>query len=66
MLNNLISNAIKFNREDGSVVVQALLHKRGEISKKRQKIQKSIGLSKKIWQKFPIWLLVAVTNSGRV
>jgi len=65
VLNNLISNAIKFNREDGSVVVQALLHKKGENIEKEAKDSKINWFIKKNMAEVPDSLLVAVTNSGQ-
>lgn len=62
VLNNLISNAIKFNKKGGSVVVQALLHKKG------RSVEKEAGGVK--WfikgnlSDLPDSLFVAVTNTG--
>jgi len=64
VLNNLISNAIKFNKQDGFVVVQALLHKNGA-SLEREAIDAGISwYIKNDIADIKDSLLVAVTNSG--
>ncbi len=64
VLNNLISNALKFNKENGSIEIQALSHVKGE---SLQKEAKGAGISwfiKKDTLDIPDSLLVAVTNTG--
>ncbi len=64
VLNNLISNALKFNKENGSIEVQALMHKKGE---NLQKEAKGVGISWFITKDvldIPDSLFVAVTNTG--
>ncbi len=64
VLNNLISNAIKFTKENGSVVVQALLHKRGEGLQKEAEDAGINWFIKNDITDIPDSLLVAVTDNG--
>ena len=64
VLNNLISNAIKFTKENGSVVIQALLHKKGESLEKEAKESEINWFIKKDLKDMSDSLLVAVTDSG--
>jgi len=64
VLNNLISNAIKFNRENGNVVVQALLHKEGGSLQQEAKNSGINWFVKKDFADIPDSLFVAVTNTG--
>ncbi len=64
VLNNLISNALKFNKENGSVVIQALLHKKGGSILAEAKTAKIDWFIKNDIADIPDSLFVAVTNSG--
>jgi len=64
VLNNLISNAIKFNIENGSVEVQALFYKKGESLSKEAKDSNINWFIKKDVLDVPDSLFVAVTNTG--
>jgi two-component system sensor histidine kinase ResE len=64
VLNNFISNAIKFNKENGSVVIQALLHKKGENLEREAKDSEISWFIKKDIPVSTDSLIVAVTNSG--
>lgn len=67
VLNNLISNAIKFNKEKGTVDVQVLLHKNGrDIRKEISAADISWFLKNKIteFEKLQDSLVVAVTDMG--
>lgn len=64
VLNNLISNAIKFNKENGSIVVQALLHKQGNDLKKEAEEAGIKWFIEKDSLKVQDSLVVAVTNTG--
>ena len=64
VLNNLISNAIKFTKENGAVVVQALLHKKGESLEKEVKDSGIKWFIKKDMADIPDSLVVAVTDNG--
>jgi len=64
VLNNLISNALKFNKENGSIEVQILLYRKGE---SLQKVAKGAGISWFVKEDFldiEDSLFVAVTNTG--
>jgi len=64
VLNNLISNAVKFTKENGSVMVQALLHKMGESLEKEAKDAGINWFIKKNMSDIPNSLVVAVTDNG--
>ena len=64
VLNNLISNAIKFTKENGIVTVQALLHKKGESLEKEAKNSGINWFIKNNMADMPDSLLVAVTDNG--
>jgi len=64
VLNNLFSNAIKFNRENGSVAVQALLHKKGESLIQEAKNSGINWFIKKDIADISDSLFVAITNTG--
>lgn len=64
VLNNLISNALKFTKENGTVVIQALLHKNGESLEKEAKDAGINWFVKKDIADVPDSLVVAVTDSG--
>ncbi len=64
VLNNLISNAIKFTKENGSVAIQALLHKNGESLKEEAKNSGINWFIKKDIADIPDSLVIAVTDSG--
>lgn len=65
VLNNFISNAIKFNKENGSIEVQALLHKKGDSLQKEAEDSKISWFIKNDIADIPDSLIVAVTNSGQ-
>lgn len=64
VLNNFISNAMKFNREKGYIKIQALLHKNGVSVVKEAKDAGIEWFIEKDMQEMPDSLVVAVTNSG--
>ncbi len=67
VLNNLISNALKFTKENSKIVVNALLHKTGQdIKIEAQKLKTGWFLenSKVDFTKIPDSLFVAVTDHG--
>ena len=64
VLNNLISNAMKFNKENGSVIIQAFMHKNGESIEKEAKDAGISWFIKKDILDIPDSLFVAVTNTG--
>jgi signal transduction histidine kinase len=64
VLNNLISNAMKFTKENGSVAVQTLLHKNGESLEKEAKDAGIVWFIKKDISDTPDSLVVAVTDNG--
>ncbi|MCX6723661.1 MAG: ATP-binding protein [Candidatus Staskawiczbacteria bacterium] len=67
VLNNLISNALKFSKENGKIIIQAMLHKKGQDIKTEASAAKmewflnSAGVD---FAKIPDSLLVAVTDNG--
>jgi len=64
VLNNLISNAIKFTKENGNITIQAIFHKKGESLLKEAE---SLGINwfiKKEIANLPDSLFVAVTDNG--
>ena len=64
VLNNLISNAIKFSKEGGEVFLQTLLHKNGDSLEKEAKDAGIKWFIKKDIENIPDSLVVAVTDSG--
>jgi signal transduction histidine kinase len=64
VLNNLISNAIKFSKVNGSVTVQVLSHKKGESLEEEVKDSKINWFVKEDITDIPDSLLVAVTDNG--
>jgi signal transduction histidine kinase len=64
VLNNLISNAIKFSKVNGSVVVQILFHKKGGGLKKEADDSGINWFIKNDILDIPDSLLIAVTDSG--
>ena len=64
VLNNLISNAIKFTKENGTICVQALLHKNGESLATEARDAGINWFVKKDFAEVPDSLVVAVTDSG--
>lgn len=64
VLNNLISNAIKFSNANGSVIVQVLFHKKGKSLKEEVKDSGINWFIKNDIADIPDSLLVAVTDSG--
>jgi len=64
VLNNLISNAIKFTKENGSVVVQALFHRNGESLEKEAKDSGINWFIKKDITNVNDSLVIAVTDNG--
>jgi signal transduction histidine kinase len=64
VLNNLISNAMKFNFENGFVKIQALMHKKGESVSKEAKESGVEWFIKNELKDVPDSLFIAVTNSG--
>lgn len=67
VLNNFISNSIKFTKADGSVTIQALLYRQGaDLNQLAQasSITWFITGQEKHFQKLPDSLVVAVTDSG--
>lgn len=64
VLNNLISNAIKFTKENGAIAVQALLHRKGENVADEAKEAKIDWFIKKDFADTPDSLVVAVTDNG--
>ena len=63
VLNNLISNAIKFNKENGAIQIQALFHKKGA-SLQKEAVDSGIDWFIKKDINIPDSLFVAVTNTG--
>ena len=64
VLNNLISNAIKFTKENGNVTVQALFHKKGESLEKEAKDSGINWFIKKDiirYSRFISWLRLQIT-----
>ena len=64
VLNNLISNALKFNKENGTISIQALMHKKGVSVVKEAQDLKITWFIKNNMQDLPDCLFVAVTNTG--
>jgi len=64
VLNNLVSNAIKFTKENGIILVQALLHKKGESLQKEVKEAGIKWFIDKDILNIPDSLIVAVTDNG--
>ena len=64
VLNNFISNALKFNKENGSIVIQAISHKKGESLKKEAEESGINWFIRKEMPEIPDSLLIAVTNTG--
>ncbi len=65
VLNNLISNAIKFNIEKGFIEIQVLPYKKGENLQELAKNNKINWFVKKDFLDISDSLIVAVTNSGQ-
>ncbi|MFH1781571.1 MAG: ATP-binding protein [Patescibacteria group bacterium] len=67
VLNNLISNSIKFNSEGGEVIVQAFIHKKGNDITKELEVNNikwvNINLDKQI-SSSPDSLVISVTDNG--
>jgi two-component system, NtrC family, sensor histidine kinase KinB len=64
VLNNFLSNAIKFTKEGGSVMVQALFHKKDGSLEEQAKAAGISWFIKKDIADIPDSLVVAVTDSG--
>ena len=67
VLNNLLSNAIKFTKKDGTVAIQALLHKKGaDISEEAKKanIKWFINKDSQNIADAPDSLIISVTDNG--
>lgn len=64
VLNNLISNALKFNKENGIINIQVLMHKKGQSILKEAEALKIDWFIKSEMLDLPDSLFVAVTNSG--
>lgn len=64
VLNNLISNALKFNKENGEILIQALNYKTSESLQDTAKKAKIDWFVKKDDFDIPDSLFVAVTNTG--
>jgi len=64
VLNNLISNAIKFNKENGSIIIQVLVHKNGKSIENEAKDSKINWFIKNDITAIPDSLIVAVTDTG--
>ena len=67
VLNNMISNAIKFTGEDGSVTVQAMVHRSGEdvnMEAKREHIRWFLTGQSAQFTNLPDCVVVAVTDTG--
>jgi signal transduction histidine kinase len=64
VLNNLLSNALKFNKENGSIEVQVLLHRKEESLEKEAKDAGINWFIKNDIPDIPDSLFVAVTNTG--
>jgi len=65
VLNNLISNALKFNKEDGKIIIQALVYKPGDNLAENAKDAGIEWLIKKDIFEIPDSLFMAVTNTGQ-
>ncbi|OGZ79119.1 MAG: hypothetical protein A2528_00575 [Candidatus Staskawiczbacteria bacterium RIFOXYD2_FULL_37_9] len=64
VLNNLISNAIKFNKKNGSIIIQVLVHKNGKSIENEAKDSKINWFIKNDITAIPDSLIVAVTDTG--
>lgn len=66
VLNNLISNAIKFSKEGGKVIVCSIFHKNGQDLIKDEVLDNSwfLNNSKVDFKKLPDSLFIAVTDNG--
>lgn len=65
VLNNLISNALKFNKEQGTIEIQVLLHKKGQSIIKEGEAAKLNWFMKEEILDIKDSLFIAVSNTGQ-
>ena len=65
VFNNLVSNAVKFSKENGKIIIQVLFHKKGGIFEKESEESGIKWFLKKKITDIPDSLLMTVTNEGK-